>query len=292
MQLGLGTANFGFSYGVCNDQQMSITELNHVLSSATSGSVDLIDTAQLYPNSELTLGQLKACEQIAKVVTKLDSISTMSPNKVVATLGTSLKALNATSLYGCLLHRGADLLGDGATDNFNKLKALKDAGLVNKIGVSVYTPEELRSIVSRFDIDLVQLPLNLFDQRFLQNGFLVEIKSKGIEIHTRSAFLQGTLLQDVTHLPPYFHPWSPYFDQIGRLARQLNLTKLQLCLAFLNNLNLIDYCIVGTNSAAQLNQLLQEFNAMPPLTGSEIAELKTLHKEDEALILPTQWPKF
>ena len=47
---------------------------------------------------------------------------------------------------------------------------------VEKIGVSVYAPSELQSIVRRYIIDLVQIPVNIFDQRFLEKNFVADLR--------------------------------------------------------------------------------------------------------------------
>ena len=65
------------------------------------------------------------------------------------------------------LHEANDLLGQNAYELWDLLSDFKDKEYVEKIGVSVYTPEQLIEIIDKFDIDIVQLPLNLLDQRFV-----------------------------------------------------------------------------------------------------------------------------
>ena len=45
-----------------------------------------------------------------------------------------------------LLHRSQDLLGSTATRSRRGLPAVKDAGMVEAVGVSVYAPEELEAL--------------------------------------------------------------------------------------------------------------------------------------------------
>ena len=43
---------------------------------------------------------------------------------------------------------------------------------------------------------MIQFPISIFDQRFIQDGTLKFLKSKGIKLFARSIFLQGLLLKD------------------------------------------------------------------------------------------------
>ena len=55
------------------------------------------------------------------------------------------------------------------------------------------------------DIEAIQLPLNLFDERFLNSGWIGKLKKNNVEIHIRSIFLQGLILKK--ELPSYFNNW-------------------------------------------------------------------------------------
>ena len=81
---------------------------------------------------------------------------------------------------------------------------LKKKKIIRKIGVSVYNTNELDKILDKYKIDMVQLPLNLFNRTFLYKNYLKKLKKKNIEIHLRSIFLQGILLQDYKKIPKYF----------------------------------------------------------------------------------------
>ena len=75
-----------------------------------------------------------------------------------------------------------------------KVKKLKSLNLTKFIGLSAYSKKNTMDIIKNFKIDALQLPLNLFDKRFLDKDFLKIIKVKKIKLYFRSIFLQGTLL--------------------------------------------------------------------------------------------------
>ena len=285
MQIGLGTASFGMAYGVANQQQMSLVEAHEILQTAHSSRFNLIDTAQLYGEAEAVLGQSELLAEF-NVITKLDSIEKLSREEVRSLFEQSLQRLNSPSLYGCMLHRAKDLLGTSAKQNWAKLQALKEQGLVSKIGVSVYSPEELLSILQHHSIDLVQLPLNVLDQRFISSGALAKAREHGVEVHIRSAFLQGLLLMDVKSLPTYFSPFKAPLLALSELQKKLNVSPAALALAFFKQLDSIDALILGINSVAQLSDLtaqLKGLDAIPKIDFSQFAS------EEERLILPTNW---
>ena len=59
----------------------------------------------------------------------------------------------------------------------------------------------LEEILKIFKPDIIQCPINIFDNRLTKNNFLKRFSDKGIEIHARSIFLQGLLLQDGNKIP-------------------------------------------------------------------------------------------
>ena len=69
-----------------------------------------------------------------------------------------------------------------------ELKKFKKKGLINKIGISVYNRYELDNILKIFTPDIVQFPLNVFDQSFNDKNYLKSLKQKKIELHARSIF--------------------------------------------------------------------------------------------------------
>ena len=81
---------------------------------------------------------------------------------------------------------------------------LKQQGLVKKIGVSVYNNQQIDYVLDNFSIDLIQLPINILDQRLINDESLVKLKKHNVEIHARSALLQGLLLMSINTIPYWF----------------------------------------------------------------------------------------
>ena len=115
---------------------------------------------------------------------------------------TSLDRLRQDRVYGLLIHHGSDLLIPGGERLIELLSSLKRGGQVEKVGVSIYSGDELDGVLEKFVPDIVQLPLNIADQRLRNSGHLAKLDGLGVEIHVRSV-LQGVLLAAPDSLPAY-----------------------------------------------------------------------------------------
>lgn len=261
MKLGLGTVQFGCAYGVSNASgQVSIEEVGKILEYAKSQGVEILDTAQGYGNSEEVLGKfdLSAFKIITKIIGDTD-------------LETSLKNLKQNSIYGLMFHRSEEI----NDKSWAKFDGYKNQGLVEKIGVSVYTPEELLAVVEKYPIDIVQLPLNLLDQRFL--SILPDLKAKNIEIHSRSTFLQGLLLMDIAKVNPYFTPIKP-------ILQSLPQNRVEASLGFVNSIKEVDNIIVGVTLADEFKQIVAALEK-----DVKIEKAQSFSISDEKFICPQNW---
>jgi aryl-alcohol dehydrogenase-like predicted oxidoreductase len=207
MQLGLGTVQFGGDYGVSNPGgRTPPDEVARILALAEREDIGLLDTAALYGDSEAVLGGALRRGHKFRIVSKtlkFDAarISQADASALRAGFENSLRRLRQDRLYGLLVHAAADLLRPGGELLWAALNELKREGLVEKIGVSVYTGEDIEAILLRFRPDLVQLPLSVLDQRLIAGGQLARLKAQAVEIHARSIFLQGLLLMEDAELP-------------------------------------------------------------------------------------------
>lgn len=261
MKLALGTVQFGLNYGVSNAQgQVPPQEVGRILEYAKTAGISLLDTAQGYGNSERVLGQFDLSG--FKVVTKVKGRYDLAP---------SLENMHVKSIYGLMLHDENEM----NPETWHWLTECKAKGLVEKIGVSVYTPARLVQIISEFPIDLVQIPVNLLDQRFIP--LLPALKARQIEIHARSAFLQGLLLQSLDQINAYFDPIRPVLEKIPQ-------DRLATVLQFVHNLPEIDQVVVGVTSLQELQQIV---TALARKTVPIVANQFTISDDD--FILPQNW---
>ena len=291
-RLGLGTVQWGMPYGVANRSgQPTAAEVGVMLRLAHQHGVSLLDTAHAYGEAERVLGEQGAGTQGFQVVTKTKplqngQITEEHVGDVANAFYDSLARLRRDRVYGLLVHHTDVLLGSEGHRLWAALENLKGEGLVEKIGVSLYEPQELSGILDKYRIDLVQLPHNIYDQRFLKSGLLDRLKQMGIEVHARSAFLQGLLLMDRDDLPGYFYSIREHHGRLHSTLREAGISSLQGCLQYCLASPQIDRLLVGCETIQQLRAIT---DAVSDIDHAVMAELKNFALADEAILNPGHW---
>lgn len=286
-KIAIGTVQFGLDYGVANHSgQVSIDEVKSIINLATQNDITTLDTAIAYGSSESILGQAGVND--FQVITKLPevSIDAIGNLKIWCLLEVteSLKRLGVKQLDGVLLHRPLQLLKDYGDDLYQSLEALKQSGLVKKIGVSVYEPSDLEKLNGKYRFDLVQLPFNVLDNRWYY--WLNELEHKGVEIHVRSIFLQGLLLMPTDQRPNKFGRWFSLLKSWDNWLELNKITPVETCLRYALSFPQISKVIVGVDSKDQLVEILNASVGVLPKVTQEI------QTSDVNLLSPANWEKL
>lgn len=285
MKLALGTVQFGLDYGVANKSgRVSKQEAGAILQRAQASGLDTLDTAIAYGDSEAVLGQLGI--EGWNTVTKLPAMPQDCQNVaqwVHAQIEQSMARLGVTQLHGVLLHRPAQLLEKFGPALYGALQSIKAQGIARKIGVSVYGPAELEVLFNAYALDLVQSPLNILDRGLVESGWASRLHDAGVEVHTRSAFLQGLLLMPTSQRPAKFNRWTNIWGAWDGWLEHEGLTPVQACLRYLMNLPQIDRVVVGVDTTAQLDQIIDAADGKL----ATLPEFDML--QDARLINPASW---
>jgi len=281
-KLGIGTAQFGQRYGISNKfGKVSQSEAENILYLAKLNSIDIIDTAISY-NSESCLGNIGVKEY--KVVTKLPPVPNGIKNVcewIDVQIKSSLKRLRVNSVYGLLLHNSEDYKNSEIREKFKSLKADK---IIHKIGVSIYSPNELNNLSCENEIDIVQAPINLVDQRLVDSGWLKKLNSYGVEVHARSVFMQGLLLMPKKLIPQSFMAWSSLWNKWHDWLNRENITAIEACLHYVFSLPYVNRVIIGFEAANQLKQIVESLKSSLNISYLDISN------SEEDLVNPSMWP--
>lgn len=285
MKLALGTVQFGQRYGIANQHgQVTLEEAKGIVELSRASGIDTLDTAIAYGISEKRLGEIGI--QGWQVVSKLPAIPENCSGTfqwVTDTVNESLQRLKVESLYGLLLHCPKQLLEKDGTQLYRALQQLKYDCLVQKIGVSIYSPSELDALCSRFQFDLIQAPFSIMDRRLIDTNWMSRLANQGTELHVRSIFLQGLLLMKPSDRPQKFTRWAALWSRWDEWLEHTGLTPLQACLRYALSFPQISKVIVGVDSLPQLQEILMAAEGPLP----KIPDDLTI--SDMNLVNPAQW---
>ena len=296
--LCLGTAQLGMHYGINNKVgKLQKSEVFKILDTAISAGIQMIDTASIYGEAEELLGNYlvehkKDCKNVKIITKQCNSIEGKSfaqvDKEIRCELEESLRRLKRDAVDGYLLHLYREV------DNANTLTALqklKEEGIVKNIGVSVYDVDEVEIALQSGDIDYLQMPCSIFDQRGLNSGVFEKAQKAGVTVFTRSAFLQGLLMMDVNDVPNHLQGIVPYLQTFEKLLEEYELDRKHAIIKFILEKECIDYMVFGVETEEQLRDIIREKNS--DSVPKEF--MKQLHecfgKISERLILPIHWKK-
>lgn len=281
MKLALGTVQFGLDYGITNTQgRVQLAEAERILEYCRKVGINTLDTATAYGSSEQVLGQYELSK--FRIISKIPSLLTRLC--LQDEVKRSLERLRINKLYGLLLHCEDDLLSASSAEFFAQLDALKEQGLVEKIGVSFYSPKAAKKVINEHPLDIIQIPANHLDSRFAKEEILDLANSKQIEVHARSLFLQGLLITKSRPAPFSSHPDLTRFDN---QAKQLKISNLELAISYLEQHKHIQKGVVGCLNLEQLREIVQAYQKVQKK--SESSALVDLSSNDERLINPSLW---
>ena len=279
----LGGAQLGLPYGILNGgETLSREEVARILDTAAGHGIDAIDTAIAYGQSESVIGE--TAQNRFKIISKLPPIPLDVSNVsqwVRTQVDASLSRLKCTSLDALLLHRSQDLTDAHGAELYAAINSLKVEKIIQRFGVSIYTPDELNGIIGTFDIDVVQAPLNVFDRRIL--GAIDQLTALNIEVHVRSVFLQGVLIAKPENRPQRFQPWSDHFARFDEWVLSSGVSAMACCLGFALQQSGVAKLVIGTTSPESLTEIM---TSIPNMKLEVPADLQS---SSEQLIDPRVW---
>ena len=276
----LGSAQFGNKYGITNFKKTKISEIQKIILYAKTKGIKTIDTAQDYGKSEKILGKINIKD--FKIITKIKFDK--KKQNIEKLIFNSKKNLKNNKIYGVLFHSSKSLLGKYGIQLFDEIIKLKKRKLINKIGISIYSPNEFFELKKKgFKFDIIQIPLSIFDKRFLKNDVLRKIKKTGSEIHARSIFLQGLLLQENKDIPSQFKKWEKSWNNWNYFILKNKFKKTNVCINFVLQNKYINKIIIGFSFLKNFKNIFRNFKKI---------NIKKLNKDftnDIRLIDPRLW---
>ena len=295
MELCLGTVQFGMDYGINGKKKPTIKECVNCMDYAVCHGIKSIDTAAAYGNAEEVVGVFLKRKTVSReklwISSKLmpNILDNVSPNRYKETirneLTKSLTKLGTEYLDAYYFHSSRYSLNDEMLDSLYELQL---EGLVRKIGVSIYEIDEAFACIESPKVSIMQAPYSVFDHRMKNNNIFSIAKTKGMEVDTRSAFLQGLILKNREMVPTSMKNTKDLLARFSVICNKYQIDPVVLALSYVKREKEISRLVFGIHSIEQLQQDIMAFCVDVPY---EI--LNEIDKEFQGVsrkvIIPSLW---
>ena len=248
----IGSANFAQKYGAA-PTKIDRKEIKKILNLSKKNNIFKIDTAEGYFN-EINL--FKNMDKKFKFTTKMKPDHRWtSLDFCQEKIGNHFKKFNGNEIQTLLFHDTDILFKKIGKKIFQNIETLKKKKYFKKIGLSIYDTECLNYLIPNYSFDVVQCPYNILDKRIINSGWFSKLKDKGIEIHIRSIFLQGLLVNKLVYKKKYFQKWRLFFIKWFQNLENNNISPIDYCLSDLLNHD-FDQIIIGINNCDNLKEII------------------------------------
>ncbi len=295
MKYCLGTVQFGLNYGIQGNGQPLEEKTFEMLDFAIDNGVDILDTASAYGDAEIILGNYiranpEKAEKIS-IVSKLKPDAFTNGNKsewgtiAVKNAEESRERLGIKKFAAYLFHNAAHIFDNDAV---NALETVKKKGITDRIGVSIYTPEEAMKALEYPSITAIQIPYNLFDQRLDSRGFFEKARTQDVLVFARSSLLQGLAVINPDSLPSKVSFAEDYLRKFVAICDDYGVPPLNAAVGYVGCKNEIDYVVFGVDNISQLNEYISiRDTGLPKSMVQRIR--KTFTSVEERLVNPVLW---
>lgn len=248
----VGTANFFKNYGI-NKSFLNKKEKIKIYKYLEKNKFSYFDISNSYGNFENDKYFLKLKKKI-NFKLKLKNL-----NNIEIDLNDILNKLNVPKFECLMMHDENELLTKKGLSKFNELLLInKKKNFFKSIGVSIYSLNTINTILNNnIKIDVVQLPMNLFDQKFSSISILKKLRKNKIKIHVRSIFLQGLLLKDSNNIRNKI--LKNKMKNFENFVKKNNSCKLNLCIDYIKSIKYVEKVIIGFDNLKQFKKITKTF---------------------------------
>jgi aryl-alcohol dehydrogenase-like predicted oxidoreductase len=280
----LGTVQFGLKYGINNQEgQVSGEEVNKILDLAAKSGIRVLDTALSYGNALERIGEF---HRLGGVVFEVNTKFRIDPLISISDqLARSLEILSVDTINTYFYHSFSDYIHN--PDVMQELKALRKKGAFKKIGVSIYTNEEMLRCIDDEDIHVIQLPFNLLDNSSQRGECISLAKQKGKEIHARSIYLQGLFFMESAQVHAKLLPLFSYIDALREITSDLKIDFATLAMSYVKKKSGIDNIIIGVDSERHLVDNIKTMDF--EMNEFTVQRIDRIVVNERALLNPQNW---
>lgn len=297
-ELTIGAAQLGMDYGVANRAgKPGLERALDFLATGIAAGVSSIDTSPGYGESEAVIGEFIRRSRVPlRITSKLppvsaDGIGTSDHLKkqVRGHLVGSLNRLGVERIENYLIHSEAEFLTQPEA-LLEALRCCQDDDLAERVGVSVYSTDGAKRAID-LGYDVVQLPCNLFDQRFDQAGIFDLAQRAGVMIQTRSVFLQGLFFLKKREVEKWLPQAVPHLETFATLVAFSGRSASEVALAYVRDKPGIANLVVGMDNEVQLEENLRLMKSVPLSDELRDSIKEAFSAVAEVVVNPSQWKR-
>jgi len=292
----LGTVQLGCDYGLGEFREKpDAAYAFSLLDRALDQGVNLLDTANNYGESEKVIGHwLKTLDMKNRplIVTKIGPFDHSSEEALRADIRRQtqkcMEDLGVLQIDILMVHIYKDFEKNPITIKqvFDEMKA---EGLIHCTGISLYSEHDYKE-VAKAGFDAVQIPINIFDWRQINNGGIQALEDAGAIVFARSVFLQGLIFLERSEIDSRMDFCLPYVDAFHSLCKEFNMNPAVLATSFVLSIPGISSLVLGCQRIEQLDENCALMEKTRLLTSEEMEKIRaTFSDVDPRLLDPRCW---
>lgn len=284
-KLILGTVQFGISYGINNSIGLPSENTVHaILDKAYTSGITLLDTAAAYGLAENRIGSYHALNPNQHFVVN----TKFSKDSSIAWLDSLVNSIHSMKIerIDTIMFHSFEAYQHNKHD-LKKIYAIGFPSYFKRIGVSVYTNEELEALLDDDLVTVVQLPFNLLDNQLKRGSIIQRLREQKKEIHTRSCFLQGLFFLNEAKIPQKISSLKPFLTELKQIADENEIDMGHLALQYALSKEYIDRVLIGVETIQQLEKNI--------LWAEQKIDIKILNQVDSIDVMdieslnPSRW---
>lgn len=286
MKLVIGTANFLKKY-TYKDKIVSEKEIIKILNLAYSKKISHLDTAFNYDKFYKLSKKINFKK--FKISTKIN-LSTNQvqrkdfPKKTFSLIKQKTKLFKISNFENLFIHNFDELNLSDLLLIKKTFIYLKKTKIIQKIGISIYDKKSINKIKYFDCVDIIQLPINLIDRKFIKKRTINFFKKNKIKIQARSIFLQGLLLDNVSNLKSNKFKRNLTLIKFDEWVKKNKTTSLKACVAFIKNLNYLDSFVIGAENCSQVREIIHLLKSKKKYNYP-----KNIYTSDKKITDPRTW---
>ena len=254
--LALGTVQLGMPYGILRTEPPPESTVAELLEVAWRKGIRYFDTAEAYGDSEELLGTHLPARRFAdaRIITKLHPHASEETGlEIERRLERSLARLGRRGLWALLLHR--DRMFERWDDGLGEvLQRWRADGLIRHLGVSAESFQRLPAPVADDELDVIQLPANVFDRRAVDSGLWERARRAGKRVFVRSVYFQGMALADAAEVRARAPDAAEMIEAYARFCELHGLDRRRFAVDYVRNRLPGAVLVIGAETAQQVRE--------------------------------------